>query len=315
VGGIAVSVVVVGSINQDVVARVDRIPAPGETLLASSLVRTGGGKGANQAVGARRAGGAAVAFVGAVGTDAEGEALRAALVADGIDMSGLVQTEGVTGTALISVDASGENAIVVAPGANAARETLTDAQRAVVAGAAVLLTQLEIPVALVQDAAASRGAGAWHVLNAAPSAPLAAARDALLAATDALVVNEHEARDVAGVDDLDAAIAALAPTVSALVVTLGRRGCLVVCGDARADVPAHVVTAVDSTGAGDTFCGVLAAALAASGRRPDTVDVSLLVEAARAGAAASALAVTRPGAQDAVPTAGEVAAFRKETQS
>ncbi|QEW04774.1 ribokinase [Microbacterium lushaniae] len=309
-----VSVVVVGSINQDVVARVDRIPAPGETLLASSLMRTGGGKGANQAVGARRAGGAAVAFVGAVGADAEGETLRAALAADGIDVSGLVRVEDVTGTALISVDAHGENAIVVAAGANAARETLTDAQRAVVAGATVVLTQLEIPVALVQDAAASRAAGAWHVLNAAPSAPFASARDSLLAATDVLVVNEHEALEVAGADDLDAAIAALAPTVRALVVTLGRRGCLVVCGDERAEVPAHVVTAVDTTGAGDTFCGVLAATLAASGRRPDTVDVALLVDAARAGAAASALAVTRPGAQDAVPTTGEVAAFLKESQ-
>lgn len=308
------SVVVVGSINQDVVARVDRIPAPGETLLASSLVRTGGGKGANQAVAARRAGGATVAFVGVVGADAEGETLRAGLAADGIDVSGLVQAERVTGTALISVDASGENTIVVAAGANAARETLTDAQRVVVAGATVLLTQLEIPVALVQDAAASRAAGAWHVLNAAPSAPFTPARDALLAATDVLVVNEHEALDVSGTDELDAAVAALTPSVRALVITLGRRGCLVVCGEERAEVPAHVVTAVDTTGAGDTFCGVLAASLAASGRRPDSVDVALLVDAARAGAAASALAVTRPGAQDAVPTAGEVAALMKESR-
>jgi ribokinase len=309
-----VSVVVVGSINQDVVARVARIPAPGETLLAASLVRTGGGKGANQAVAARRAGGAEVAFVGAVGTDAVGEMLRTALEADGIDVSGVVQVDEVTGTALISVDASGENAIVVAAGANAARDSLSDAQRAVVASASVLLTQLEIPVALVRDAAATRGEGAWHVLNAAPSAPFAARRDELLAATDVLVVNEHEALEAAGVGDLDEAIADLARTVRGLVVTLGSRGCLVVCGDERTEVPAHVVTPVDTTGAGDTFCGVLAAALAASGRRPDAVDLRLLADAARAGAAASALAVTRPGAQDAVPTADEVAAFRKENR-
>ncbi|SDQ54874.1 ribokinase [Microbacterium sp. cf332] len=308
------SVVVVGSINQDIVARVARIPAPGETLLAESLVRSGGGKGANQAVGARRAGGADVAFVGAVGTDAAGETLRSALVTDGIDVSGLLRVDGVTGTALISVDAHGENAIVVAAGANAARDTLTDTQRAVVASGAVVLTQLEIPVALVRDAAAARADGAWHVLNAAPSAPFATASDALLAATDVLVVNEHEALEAAGVDDLVNAVDALAASLGGLVVTLGARGCLVVCGADRAEVPAHVVTPVDTTGAGDTFCGVLAAALAASGRGPDTVDLDLLVGAARAGAAASALAVTRPGAQDAVPTSDEVAAFRKENR-
>ncbi len=306
------SVVIVGSINQDVVARVARIPAPGETLLAESLVRTGGGKGANQAVGARRAGGARVAFVGAVGTDAAGEALRSALAADGIDVSGVVQVEEVTGTALISVDASGENAIVVAAGANAARGALTGTQRAVVASAAVVLTQLEIPVSLVQDAAAARADGAWHVLNAAPAAPFVSARDALLAATDVLVVNEHEALEAAGVARLDDAVDALSPIVGGLVVTLGSRGCLVVCGAERAEVPAHAVTPVDTTGAGDTFCGVLAAALAASGRHPEALDLELLADAARAGAAASALAVTRPGAQDAVPTSDEVAAFRKE---
>ncbi|QLD11951.1 ribokinase [Microbacterium oleivorans] len=308
------SVVVVGSINQDIVARVARIPAPGETLLAESLVRSGGGKGANQAVGARRAGGADVAFVGAVGTDAAGETLRSALVTDGIDVSGLLRVDGVTGTALISVDAHGENAIVVAAGANAARDTLTDTQRAAVASATVVLTQLEIPVALVRDAAAARADGAWHVLNAAPSAPFASARAELLAATDVLVVNEHEAREAAGADDLDEAVGALAAAVGVLVVTLGARGCLVVCGTDRAEVPAYAVTPVDTTGAGDTFCGVLAAALAASGRRPDTVDLDLLVDAARAGAAASALAVTRPGAQDAVPTSDEVVAFQKENQ-
>jgi ribokinase len=306
------TVVVVGSINQDVVARVARIPTAGETLLASSLMRSGGGKGANQAVAARRAGGAPVAFVGAVGTDAEGDGLRAALIADGIDVSGLDRVDGPTGTALISVDDHGENAIVVVPGANAARDALADAQRAVVGSAAVLLTQLEIPVGLVQDAARSRPAESWHVLNAAPSAPFAGAREALLAVTDLLIVNEHEALDVSETDELDAAVRALAPTVRALIVTLGRRGALVVLGDRRAEVAAHVVDAVDTTGAGDTFCGVVAAALAGSGRSPHDVELDDLVAAARAGAAASALAVTRPGAQDAVPTRDEVAEFLKE---
>jgi len=309
------AVVVVGSVNQDIVARVGRIPAPGETQLASSLARTGGGKGANQAVAARRAGGAAVAFVGAVGADSDGAALRAALVDDGIDVTALAQVDGPTGTALISVDDSGENAIVVVAGANAMRTALADDQCAVVAGATVLLTQLEVPIPLVQEAAAARPAGSWHVLNAAPSAPFASARDALLACTDILVVNEHEALEVSGAEDLDAAITHLAPRVPAVVITLGRRGSLVVCGDERREVPAYVVNALDTTGAGDTFCGVLAATLAASGRTPDSVDVDLVVSAARAGAAASAIAVTRAGAQSAVPTTDEVADFIKENQT
>ncbi|GGE93170.1 ribokinase [Mycetocola zhadangensis] len=303
------SVVVVGSINQDVVARVNRIPGPGETVLASAMVRTGGGKGANQAVAARRAGGASVAFVGSVGSDQEGEGLRHALVVDGIDVSGLSQVEGPSGMAFISVDDSADNAIVVVPGANAAATTLTPEQRSLVATASVLLTQLEIPTDLVQDAASTRGAQAWHLLNAAPSAPFVAASAALLASVDVLIVNQHEALDIAGVNDLETAVMSLAPSVRALVVTLGRRGSIVVCGEERADVPAFAADAVDTTGAGDTFCGVFAAALAASGRVPGDVDAALLADAARAGAAAAAIAVTRTGAQDAVPSAAEVAAL------
>ncbi|GHD44717.1 ribokinase [Mycetocola manganoxydans] len=309
------SVVVVGSINQDVVTRVRRIPAPGETVLASSLVRTGGGKGANQAVAARRAGGASVAFVGAVGTDPEGENLRDALVADGVDVSGLSQVEGPSGMAFISVDDTADNTIVVVPGANAAATALTPVQRSLVSTARVVLTQLEIPVALVQDAATARGAQTWHLLNAAPSAPFHSARAALLASVDVLIVNEHEALDITDVDDLEAAVTALAPLVRALVVTLGRRGSLVVCGEERADIAAFAADAVDTTGAGDTFCGMFAAALAASGRAPQSVDMSLLKVAARAGAAAAAIAVTRPGAQDAVPSAAEVAALTERTQA
>ena len=307
------SVVVVGSINQDIVARVDRIPAPGETVLASSLVRTGGGKGANQAVAARRAGGTSVAFVGAVGTDPDGEKLRDALVADGIDVSGLSQVEGPSGMALISVDNAADNTIVVVPGANAAATALTPEQRSLVATARVVLTQLEIPVALVQDAAAARGAQTWHLLNAAPSAPFKTAKAALLSSVDVLIVNEHEALDITGVDDLETAVMALAPLVRALVVTLGRRGSLVVCGGERADVPAFTADAVDTTGAGDTFCGMFAATLAASRRAPESVDTLLLANAARAGAAAAAIAVTRPGAQDAVPSAVEVAELTERT--
>ncbi|MFJ4998778.1 ribokinase [Microbacterium sp. NPDC088619] len=303
------SVVIVGSINQDVVAHVDRIPAPGETVLGSTLLRSGGGKGANQAVAARRAGGAEVAFVGAVGSDADGDALRSALVADGIDVSGLARVDGPSGVALISVDTRAENAIVVVPGANAALTRLTEVQRSVVSHARVILTQLEIPVTLVQQTAAAKAADCWLLLNAAPSAPLVAADTDLLAIADVLIVNEHEALDVARAADLDSAVAALVPRVRALVITLGRAGSLVFCGGQHAEVPAFPAEAVDTTGAGDTFCGAFAAALAASDRTPESIDLALLTDAARVGAAAAALAVTRLGAQEAVPSITEVAAL------
>ena len=233
------SVVIVGSVNQDIVARVQRVPMPGETVLGSSLTRSGGGKGANQAVAARRAGGAEVAFVGAVGTDADGASLRTALERDGIDVSGLAEVDGPSGTALIAVDEQAENIIVVVPGANAALERLTEVQRTVVAGSRVLLTQLEVPVSLVLDAARARPAGAWHVLNAAPSAPFSGAADALLAAIDVLVVNEHEVMEIAGETDLEKAVLALSARVRALVVTLGAKGSLIVHdGDgAELDLP------------------------------------------------------------------------------
>ena len=302
------SVVVVGSANLDVVARVARIPGPGETVLASGLTRSGGGKGANQAVAAARAGGAEVAFVGAVGDDADGAALRDGMRADGIDVTGLEAAEAPTGTALISVDDDGENAIVVVAGANAARTRLSASQRAIVRGARVLVTQLEVPVTLVRAAAAARGDRVWHVLNAAPSSPLVADADAILAEVDVLVVNEHELRDIAGTAEFDDAVESLAARLPALVVTLGSRGCLVVVSGERRTVAAHPVRAIDTTGAGDTFCGVFAASLARSGALPgDGALLEVFAEAARVASAAAALAVQRPGAQDAVPTAHEVA--------
>jgi ribokinase len=307
-------VVIVGSVNQDVVARVGRIPGPGETVLGSSLTRSGGGKGANQAVAARRAGGAEVAFVGAVGTDADGAVLRAALERDGIDVSGLAEVDGPSGTALIAVDDDAENTVVVVPGANAALARLSDAQRAVVARSRVLLTQLEVPIPLVEDASAQRPAGSWHVLNAAPSGPFVPVAERLLPGIDVLIVNEHEALEIADLPTLEEAVSALAARVQALVVTLGERGSLVIVGGERVAVPAFSATAVDTTGAGDTFCGVFAARLAASDRLPADADAALLADAARWGAAASAISVTRPGAQDAVPHAAEVAHLREESE-
>ncbi|UFU03337.1 ribokinase [Ruania suaedae] len=296
-------VVVVGSANMDVVARVPRIPGPGETLLASSFTRGGGGKGANQAVAAARAGGAATAFVGALGQDADGEALRHSLTGAGVD-TGAVRTSGEpTGTALISVADDGENAIVVVGGANADLTDLDSRQREAIEGADVLLAQLEIDPQVVLAAARARRPGAVFVLNAAPSQELA---DDLWAEVDVLVVNEHEAADQAawlGAPDrgLEGAVELLAARVGSLVVTLGGKGALVIADGARTEVPAVPVTPVDTTGAGDTFVGVLGARLALGDD---------LVEAARWGSVAAALAVQRPGAQSGVPPAEEVRAAR-----
>ncbi|OCG73599.1 PfkB family carbohydrate kinase [Microbacterium sediminis] len=295
------TVAVVGSINMDVVARVPRIPGPGETLLASGSSRGGGGKGANQAVAAARAGGVPTAFIGAVGDDADGAQLRAWLEDDGIDVSGLSRDEAPSGVALIAVSDDAENSIIVVPGANQSLTALADAQRALVAGADVIAAQLEIPIDLVVAAAEARGEGALFVLNAAPSAPLLDAADRVLPLVDVLIVNEHELIDIAGVTDRDAAVDALSARVPALVVTLGAAGSLIAVGAERAIVPAFPVDPVDTTGAGDTFCGVLAARL---GRGP--LSLEALAAAAHAGAAAAAIAVPRVGAQAAVPTAAEV---------
>lgn len=308
------SVVVVGSVNMDVVARVPRIPRPGETLLATGATRGGGGKGANQAVAATRAGGAPTAFVGAVGGDGDGELLRTALADDGIDVSGIVRADAQTGTALISVGDDGENAIVVIPGANATLERLSAAQRARIAAADVVVAQLEVPVAFVLEAASARRAGALLVLNASPTAPLCdeAIARRVLEAVDVLVVNEHEVREVAravGGDTggLARAVDALAARVRAVVVTRGAADAILAVGSERRAVPAFRAEVVDTTGAGDTFCGVLAAHLAGGG-----LTMERLAAGARAGAAAAALAVGRPGAQAAVPAAAEVAGMLED---
>ncbi len=291
-------VVVVGSVNADLSARVARIPAPGETVLATGFARSPGGKGGNQAVGAARAGGAEVAFVGAVGTDGDGAWLADRLATSGVDVSGLSRIEGPSGQALISVDAAGENAIVVIPGANGAFTALSEEQEALIRGAGVVLAQLETPLETVTAAARlARDHGVPFLLNAAPSRPLP---EALLAAVDVLIVNEHEARDVAGTDDLDEALERLGVEVETVVLTLGASGSRIVTrGEEPLAIPAVQVEALDTTAAGDTYCGVLAAALARGAGYQ---------EAATEAAVASALTVTRPGAQDAIPTRADVQA-------
>ncbi|UNX54827.1 ribokinase [Georgenia sp. TF02-10] len=291
-------VVVVGSANIDLVVDVPRSPGPGETVLGGTLRRTAGGKGANQAVAAARAGGADTWFLGALGRDGAADLLLCSLIDAGVRTDLLGRSEEPTGTALIWVTPDGGNSIIVAPGANS-QVTLDDAAKDQLAGADVVLAQLEIPLETVLAAARARTAGAVFVLNAAPSRSLP---DVLWEQVDVLVANEPEAVDMAaagpGTDPVRLA-AILLEKVAAVVVTLGPAGALVARrGHQPVTVPAPKVAPVDTTGAGDTFCGALAAALA---RGED------LPAAARVASAAAALAVTRPGAQGAVPSADEVA--------
>jgi ribokinase len=280
-------VVVVGSANVDLVLPVERIPRPGETVLASGLSRGPGGKGSNQAVAAARAG-ASTAFVVSLGDDEPGRLLESVLTGAGVDLSLARWTRTPTGTAIIIVDAAGENSIVVAASANS-ELTLSGEATAAVAGAPVVLTQLEIPLGTVRSVAAL---GRYVILNAAPAASL---DDDLLADVDLLVVNEHEAAVVSGVEGgLDVAGPALLRRVPAVVVTLGGDGAMVLRRDAPSErVPGIEVEVVDTTGAGDTFCGVLAAGLARGAE---------LREAVRRANAAASLSVQTAGAADSVPT-------------
>ena len=284
-------VVVLGSANADLVLEMARAPVPGETVLADVAHRLPGGKGANQAVAAARAG-AATAFLGAVGTDEDAAMVCGALVCAGVDC-GLVRTAAApTGVAVVMVGSDGQNSIVVAPGANATITNLTGSEQAAVAGARVLLCQLEIPVDAVLAAV---GLGPTLVLNAAPAQPLP---DALWAAVDVLVVNEHEAVTLTGAADVESALAALRARVGQVVITLGAAGVFYAAGGvAPQRVSAPTVEAIDTTGAGDAFCGVLAAGLAAG----QDLDAAV-----RRAVVAGSLAVRRRGAIASMPTAAEI---------
>lgn len=293
---------VVGSANADLVIRVERRPAPGETVLGSDLAVHPGGKGGNQAVAAARLG-ARTALLARVGDDAHGRLLLDAQRAAGTDTTGVLIGGAPTGVALITVDTSGDNSIVVSPGANA-RLTPADvrASEALVAGARVVSTQLEIPLETVAELVRTLPADGRLVLNPSPPAPLPAE---VLAACDPLVVNEHEARFILGDEAGEApeqwarGLLALGPR--SVVVTLGAAGALV-AGPADGDgvrVASPRVEAVDTTGAGDAFTAALAWRLGLG---------ESLVEAARYAVRVGAAAVTRPGAQESYPTAEEVAA-------
>ena len=306
------SVVVVGSANLDVVYRLEVIPAPGQTVLATDSAAVPGGKGNNQAIAAARAG-ADVSFVVALGADAAGDAIAAGAVDAGIRLLAR-RTEAPTGSAVIMVDPDGENAIVVDSGANRLLTRLEHDELTLIDEADVLLLQLETPLTTVAAAAQrARAAGTTVILNAAPARPLGTE---VLQLVDVLVVNEREAESIAAgmhgpfrgdVSDEDL-VTALSGLVPAAIVTLGARGALVaVPGEPPAHVPGIHVHAVDTTGAGDTFCGALAASLDRPGRTP---DLGALVSAAEFATAAAALSVRSRGAVPSIPTREEIEAFR-----
>jgi ribokinase len=291
------AIAVVGSLNLDLVVRVARLPGPGETVSGGDVFRNPGGKGANQAVAAARLG-RGVAMVGRVGDDQAGRELLASLRADGVDTSHVRVVDGVpSGAAFITVSEDGENQIVVSPGANA-RLTPEDvaAAGAVLRAAAVTLVQLEVPLEAV--AAAMRAAGGRVVLN---PAPVRALPSELLGEVDVLVPNRVElaqlaAAPVPGTAAEAAGLAARLPA-RAVVVTLGADGALAVEQGRASHVPAVPVRPVDTTAAGDAFCGGLADALAAGAALQDATRWAVRVAAA---------ACTRPGAQASLPTPGEV---------
>jgi ribokinase len=298
----APEVVVVGSLNMDLVARVARLPVPGETVAGSDFSTVPGGKGANQAVAAARLG-ARTAMVGCVGDDAFGARLRAGLEQDGVECRGLRTVAGVSsGVALIVVDGAGRNGIVVVPGANGQLgPDDVDAAEPLIAAAQIVVLQLEIPFATVEHAIRrARALGKTVVLNPSPARALP--RE-LYACVDYLVPNEIEAASLTGApvataaDALAAARRLRGEGAAAVLVTLGAEGVVSASATGEGHHRAPRVEAVDTTAAGDTFLGGLCAALV---RGRD------LAAAIAFGQAAAAVCVTRPGAQPSIPRADEV---------
>ena len=286
-------VIVLGSANVDMVLGVERYPGPGETVVATGHREAPGGKGLNQAVAAARAG-ARTTLVAAVGDDDAGRSLLGTLRDEHVDTSALDVVASPTGRAVVIVQPSGENTIVVVSGANAGL-SLGDHARSVLTGGSVLVAQLEVPLPVVEEAfRAARAAGVTTVLNAAPALPVT---DALLGDVDVLVVNEHEATLLAGGTDPVAAATRLCERARRTVVTLGADGAVLVdATGVLTSVPGIPAEAVDTTGAGDAFVGNLAAALARRLPLDDAVELAV---------AAGSVTVERSGAALAAPTRGE----------
>lgn len=299
------NVVVVGSLNMDLVTRAPRLPRAGETLIGESFATVSGGKGANQAVASARLG-ARVSMVGCVGDDAYGEQLRGALLAEQIDCRAVTAVEGSSGVALIVVDDNSQNAIVIVAGANGLlTPSVLASFDAVLQAADVIVCQLEVPMQTVGYALKrGRELGKTVILNPAPAtSPLPAE---WYSSIDYLIPNESEASALSGlpVDSLksaeEAASRLMAAGADKVIITLGAQGSLFANGQNFEHFPAPKVKAVDTTAAGDTFVGGFAAALAAGKSE---------AEAIRFGQVAAALSVTRAGAQPSIPVLSDVQAF------
>ena len=298
----APSIVVFGSINMDLVGAAPRLPSSGETVLGSDFSTAPGGKGANQAVAAARMG-ASVRMIGRVGTDVFGPTLLDNLRASGVDVSGVAQDPGApSGVAMILLDASRQNRIVVISGANMrCDDTQIDAVASALEGADALMLQCEIPAAMSLKAA--RIARKMGVRVVWDPAPVEAFPPEAYEVVDVLTPNQAEAAALTGVGVTDAASAEVAARmllqrgVRAVVVKLGEAGAFYLSDNDSGYVPPFEVEAVDTVAAGDAFGAALACALA---------EGQPMREAVRNGAAAGALAVTRPGAQDAMPTRAEM---------
>lgn len=299
-------VYVAGSINMDVVARAARHPRPGETVAGTHVATYPGGKGANQAIAAARLG-AETILLGKLGTDTFGNQLRDFLSSQGVTLDFVQQTAAAaTGVALVVVAESGENSIVVVPGANALLEP-DDLANVPIAAGDVVLSQFEIPLATIQQLfTQARAIGATTILNPAPAQRCA--RE-VLALADVLILNETELAFFVDIDPITASspdtIAAAARRLRArseqvIIATLGAHGALAIVGERQLRVPGHRVRAVDTTGAGDTFAGATAARLA---------EGYPLERALRDANAAAAICVQRPGASPSIPTAAEVEAL------
>ncbi|MEV4165027.1 ribokinase [Nonomuraea dietziae] len=286
---------VFGSANMDLVAYVPSAPKLGETVTGRAFRTIPGGKGANQAIAAARAGGQ-VAFLGAVGDDSFGAALRATLEEAGVDVAALRRVEGPSGIAHIVVEDAGGNSIIVVPGANGRVTEPSGDDLSVIAGSSALLLQLELPMeAVIGAAQAAQVSGVAVILTPAPAQPLP---EELLDAVSLIVPNEHEAAAITGLTDQDKALDALLERVPEAVITLGSEGALYGSrAGARLRVPAVRVKAVDTTAAGDTFVGALSVARS-EGMAPS--------DALHFASVAASISVQREGASTSMPTRAEI---------
>jgi ribokinase len=295
------TVVVVGSVNADLLVRVESLPEPGETVLALGATSAAGGKGQAQAIAAARFG-ATTQFISIVGDDAEGRDALSGLQREGVDTSLVRTSSNHTGRAVVATDDSGENSIIVIPGANAELDSLTGGDKAAIRVADVVLMQLENGTKVASEAiACAHGAGVTVILNAAPPPELLPLGvDELIGHVDFLIVNEGECLRIGGSPDVDSSARALAQLAGAVLVTLGAAGGSLYRGQGKPlRLPALEVQAVDTTGAGDAFCGVFAAAIA-EGRAVESAFQLALV--------GGSIATLTAGNVPAIPTRDQIMA-------